>query len=206
MRLDHTARLRLAASATILAPAATDGETKPARHVGRYGMSDGPTGFREPDGGSRFANDPIALPSLYDGVLSKRVVAFVVDAILIVLLMIPAALVVFFLGIVTLGIGWLLYSVLFAIVALGYMAFTLGGPNSATVGMRMTGIEMRTWNGAPSFPLLGVMHALLFWFSVALLTPFILLVGLFTARRQLLHDLILGVVALNAAPLARTGK
>ena len=46
--------------------------------------------------------------------------------------------------------------------------------------MRMAGIEMRTWNGAPMFPLLAVMHALIFWFSVGLLTPLILLVGLFT--------------------------
>jgi uncharacterized RDD family membrane protein YckC len=49
------------------------------------------------------------------------------------------------------------------------------------------------------------MHSLIFWFSVGLLTPLILLVGLFTARRQLLHDLLLGVVALNADALGRRG-
>ena len=96
--------------------------------------------------------DPDAQPDLYEGVLSKRVVAFVADAIIIVFLMIPAGLVVFVIGIVTLGIGWLLYGALFAIVALGYVAFTLGGPNSATVGMRWAGIELRTWNGGPCFP------------------------------------------------------
>jgi uncharacterized RDD family membrane protein YckC len=165
-------------------------------------MSDGPVGAT----GSvrnRYAYDPAAYPDLYDGVLSKRVVAFVADAIIIVLLMVPAALVVFIIGIVTLGIGWLLYGALFAIVALGYVALTLGGVNSATVGMRWAGIEMRTWNGGPSFPLLAVMHALIFWFSVGLLTPLILLVGLFTARRQLLHDLLLGTVVLNSAALVR---
>jgi uncharacterized RDD family membrane protein YckC len=165
-------------------------------------MSDGPVGAT----GSlrnRYAYDPVGHPDLFDGVLSKRVVAFVADAIIIVLLMIPAALVVFIIGIVTLGIGWLLYGALFAIVALGYVAFTLGGINSATVGMRWAGIEMRTWNGGPSFPLLAVMHALIFWFSVGLLTPLILLVGLFTARRQLLHDLLLGTVVVNSAALVR---
>ncbi|MEQ8697586.1 MAG: RDD family protein [Bauldia litoralis] len=145
--------------------------------------------------------DPDLRPELFDAILSKRVVAFVVDAIIIVLLMIPAALVVFIVGVVTFGIGWLLYGALFAIVALGYIALTLGGPRSATVGMRMTDIEMRTWNGGPSFPLLAVMHALIFWFSVGLLTPFILLVGLFTRRRQLLHDLLLGTIVVNSAPL-----
>lgn len=165
-------------------------------------MSDGPEGTAG-SVRSRFAYDPDAHPDLFDGVLSKRVVAFVADAIMIVLLMIPAALVVFVLGIVTLGIGWLLYGVLFAIVALSYIAVTLGGPNSATIGMRWAGIEMRTWNGGPSFPLLAVMHALVFWFSVGLLTPLILLVGLFTRRRQLLHDLLLGTVVVNSAALVR---
>ena len=65
----------------------------------------------------------------------------------------------------------------------------------------MTGIEMRTWNGGSSFPLLAVMHALIFWFSVGLLTPLVLLVGLFTSRRQLLHDLLLGTIVVNSAPL-----
>jgi len=145
--------------------------------------------------------EPETHPELYDGVLSKRIVAFVVDAIIVIVLMIPAALVVFVVGVITLGIGWLLYGALFAIVALGYVALTLGGNAAATVGMKATGIEMRTWNGGRPFPLLAVLHALIFWFSVSLLTPLILLVGLFTRRRQLLHDLLLGTLVLNSAPL-----
>ncbi len=155
---------------------------------------------------NRFVYDPERQPELFDGVLSKRIVAFIVDAILIVLLMVPAALMILILGLVTLGIAWLLFPLLFAIVALGYVALTLGGRASATPGMRLTGIEMRTWSGQRMFPLLAVMHALIFWFSCGILTPLILLVGLFTARRQLLHDLLLGVVALNADPLARFSK
>jgi uncharacterized RDD family membrane protein YckC len=153
----------------------------------------------------RVVFDPRAEPELFDGVLSKRIIAFIIDAIIIVLLMIPAALVVFIVGFVTFGLGWFLYSALFAIVALGYVALTLGGPNSATVGMRMSGLEMRTWNGAPMFSLLAVFHALIFWFSVGLLTPLVLLVGLFTTRKQLLHDLILGTVVVNSGPLRRLG-
>lgn len=150
-----------------------------------------------------FTYDPARQPELFDGVLSKRIVAFILDAVIIVVLMVPAALLVFILGFVTFGIGWLLYGVLFAVVALGYVAFTLGGPASATVGMRASGLEMRTWNGGRMFPLLAIMHSLLFWFSVSILTPLILLVGLFTYRKQLLHDLLLGVVMLNADPLRR---
>jgi uncharacterized RDD family membrane protein YckC len=67
----------------------------------------------------------------------------------------------------------------------------------------VTGVEVRTWSGQRMFPLLAIMHALIFWVSVTVLTPFVLLVGLFTGRRQLLHDLLLGVVALNAEALRR---
>jgi uncharacterized RDD family membrane protein YckC len=154
----------------------------------------------------RFLYDPSAEPDLYDGILAKRVVGFFIDAFLIVVLMIPAALMVFVLGFVTLFVAWLLFPVLFAIVALTYLALTLGGPRSATVGQRFAGVEFRTWSGQRMFPLLAVMHGLAFWFSVGLLTPLILLVGLLTYRKQLLHDLLLGVVALNASALHRREK
>jgi uncharacterized RDD family membrane protein YckC len=155
----------------------------------------------------RFVYDPDTHPDLFEGILSRRIVAFFIDAVLIVLLMIPAALVVFVLGVITLTLAWwILYPPLFAIVAIGYVALTLGGPASATVGMRAAGVEMRTWSGQKLFPLLAIMHALIFWFSVGLLTPLILVVGLFTYRRQLLHDLLLGVVAVNSGPLAALAK
>jgi uncharacterized RDD family membrane protein YckC len=155
----------------------------------------------------RFVYDPDTQPDLFEGILSRRIVAFFIDAVLIVLLMIPAALVVFVLGVITLTLAWwILYPPLFAIVAIGYVALTLGGPASATVGMRAAGVEMRTWSGQKLFPLLAIMHALIFWFSVGLLTPLILVVGLFTFRRQLLHDLLLGVVAVNSGPLAALAK
>lgn len=152
---------------------------------------------------ARDAFDPRSEPALFEGVLSKRVVAFVVDALMVVILMVPAAILVAILGLVTFGIGWLLYGCLFILVALLYVALTLGGPKSATPGMRFAGIEMRTWDGRRMFGLLAVMHAILFWFTISVLTPLVLLVGLFTPRRQLLHDLLLGVVTINADPVRR---
>jgi uncharacterized RDD family membrane protein YckC len=161
-------------------------------------MTDRDSSFDRRD---RFAYDPRTQPELFDGVLSKRIIAFVIDAIIIGLLMIPAVLVVFVVAVVTLGIGLLLFPPLFALVALGYVALTLGGPASATVGMRMAGLEMRTWSGAPVFPLLAIMHGLIFWISVGALSPLILVFGLFTYRKQLLHDLLLGTIVLNSGPL-----
>ena len=152
---------------------------------------------------ARYAFDPVRQPDLFDGVLSRRIVAFCIDAFLVFVLTLPVVLMLALLGFVTFFLSWLLIGPSFALVALGYVALTLGGKASATIGMRLAGVEMRTWSGAPLFPLLAVMHALVFWLSVAALTPFVLLVGLFTYRRQLLHDLLLGVVVLNADGLHR---
>ena len=167
-------------------------------------MSDGerpqPGGART---GDRYVYDPATQPDLFESILSRRIVAFIIDAVIIVVLMIPAVLVVAIVGLITFGLGWFLFGPLFAIVALGYIGFTLGGAASATIGMRMAGLELRTWSGAPMFPLLAVMHALIFWISIGVLTPFVLLVGFFTYRKQLLHDLLIGVVMVNAPALRK---
>jgi uncharacterized RDD family membrane protein YckC len=38
-----------------------------------------------------------------------------------------------------------------------------------------------------------------FWISVSILSPLVLLVGLFNGRRRLLHDVILGTVVINSS-------
>ena len=73
---------------------------------------------------------------------------------------------------------------------------TVGGPNSATVGMRMMGLVMRTWYGGKVTPLVAAFHALLFWFSLVIFCP-ILLWALFDSRKRCLHDILAGVVLIN---------
>ena len=147
------------------------------------------------------AYDPATNPELFEGVLPRRVVAFVIDFILIAVPIVLAAMFIFAFGLVTLGLGWALYWLLSpgaVIWTLVYFGATLGGPNSATVGMRIMDLEMRTWYGAPSYFVLGAVHAIVFWFSVSALTPFILLVCFFNERRRLLHDILLGTVVINS--------
>jgi len=98
---------------------------------------------------------------------------------------------------------WLL-SPISVIWALAYYGLTLGSPASATIGMRAMEIEMRTWHGAPAYFVLGAVHAVVFWITVSVLTPFILLVGFFNARRRLLHDILVGTVLINTQSRAAT--
>ena len=136
-------------------------------------------------------------PRLYEGVRTRRMLAFVVDYSLILILSIPAAVVVFLLGIVTLGLGWMLYGILLPLIAVTYVGLTMGSQAQATPGMRMAGVRIERLDGARVDPVFAVLHGVLFWASNALLTPLILLVGLFTARKQLLQDLLLGTVVIR---------
>ena len=70
-------------------------------------------------------------------------------------------------------------------------------PMSATIGMRVMDLEMRTWYGAPMYALLGAAHGLAYWVTVGFLTLLVLLVGLFNERRRLLHDMLVGTVVIN---------
>lgn len=130
----------------------------------------------------------------YDGVRTRRVLAFCIDYLIVGLLMIPFAIIVLLLGILTLGLGWALFGILFPAVALIYVWSTLGGRNQATTGMRMMGIRLDRLDGRPVDGLLAVVHSVLFWAGNVVLTPLILLVTLFSDRKRTLHDLLLGTV------------
>jgi uncharacterized RDD family membrane protein YckC len=146
------------------------------------------------------AFDPTLNPELFEGVLARRVIAFLIDVIVIGVPIVLAAIFIFLFGIVTLGVGWLLYWVLSPasiVWAVFYYGMTLGGPQSATIGMRMVDIEMRTWYGAPSYFVLGAVHAILYWISISALTPLVLLVCFFNHRHRLLHDIVLGTIIIN---------
>jgi uncharacterized RDD family membrane protein YckC len=146
------------------------------------------------------AYDPIANPELFDGVLARRCVAFLIDVVIITLPVLLAIIFIFILGLLTLGLGWALYWLLWpaAVVwAILYYGFTLGGAASATLGMRIMDLEMRTWYGGPAYFALGAAHAIVYWVTVSFLTPFILLIAFFNERRRLLHDMLVGTVVIN---------
>ena len=130
----------------------------------------------------------------YDGVRTRRVLAFIIDYCIVALLTIPFAILVFFLGILTLGLGWMLFSVLVPAVAILYIWNTLGSTDQATTGMKMMGIRLDRLDGKPVDGLLAVVHSVLFWAGNVVLTPLILLVTLFSDRKRAAHDLLLGTV------------
>ncbi len=171
------------------------------------GPASSPGGIGIPADIRPHAHDPDANPELFEGVLARRVVAFVIDLIVIALPLVAAAMFIFVMGLITFGLGWALYWLLSpasVVWALFYYGMTLGSPASATLGMRAMELEMRTWYGAPCYFVLGAVHAVVYWVSVSVLSPFIVVVGFFNARKRLLHDIIVGTVVINAAGRAAT--
>lgn len=140
------------------------------------------------------AFEPQAHAERYDGLRSRRIFAFLIDVAIISLLMLAASLVIAAIGLVTFGLGWFLFPFIWPLVAIAYETFTLGGPHGATLGMRMTGVRMYTHNGGAPYPLLALTHTVLFWLSVTVLSPLVLIVSLFSERKRLLHDMVLGTL------------
>ena len=152
--------------------------------------------------GPMHAYDPATEPQLFSAVIRKRCFAFLLDAVIIALLTAFAFVAVFVLGVVTLGLAWLLFGLIFPVVGLSYNAFTVGGPKSSTIGQRMMGLAVPMWHGGKVTPLIAAFHALLFWFSLTLFFP-ILLWCFFDSRKRCLHDILAGVLVINRpmAPL-----
>jgi uncharacterized RDD family membrane protein YckC len=148
----------------------------------------------------RHAFDPVLEPELFRSVLTRRVIAFIIDVFILAVPIVLATIFMTVFGVITLGFGFMLFwlispaSIVWALV---YYGACLGGPHSATIGMRMMDLEMRTWYGAPCYFLLGAIHPVLYWISVTMLSPFVLLIGPLNARRRLLHDFVLGTVVIN---------
>ena len=168
--------------------------------------------WRSDGGVPPHAFDPWTQPELFRGVLTRRLFAFLIDVLVLSIPVILACVFIAVFGVVTLGLGWALFwlvspaSVIWALI---YYGASLGGPHSATLGMRVMDLELRTWYGAPGYFVLGAMHAVLFWISISVLSPLVLLVGLFNGRRRLLHDIVLGTVIINSSirnPVAQPAR
>jgi uncharacterized RDD family membrane protein YckC len=146
------------------------------------------------------AYDPAANPELFDGVVARRFLAFLIDFVILAMPVLFVSMFIFVVGVITFGLGFLFYALLspaMIIWAVAYFGMTLGSPASATIGMRVMDIEMRTWYGSPAYFVLGAVHAIVFWITVSALTPLILVVCLFNERRRFLHDMLVGTVIIN---------
>ncbi|WP_224823597.1 RDD family protein [Cognatishimia sp. MH4019] len=137
--------------------------------------------------------DPHYQAEFYADTPVKRLIAWIVDAFVIFAM-------TFAVSLLTLGIGFFLFFGIFMVLGFAYRVITLAN-GSATWGMRLVAIELRTADGARFSLLPAFLHTL--GYSVSIGMPLLQLVSivlmLTTERRQGLTDMVLGTVAINRA-------
>jgi uncharacterized RDD family membrane protein YckC len=144
--------------------------------------------------------DPAAFPEIYEGVLWRRVMAYVVD-----LFCIGAIAIVLWCGFAVLWLlsfgllGPLLWF-LSGLIPLAYHTLLLSGRRSATFGMRVFDLELRSTSGERPGFLQALVQTLLFYITVAMTCSLVLLFALFNRRRRTLHDVLSGTVMVRTLP------
>ena len=137
---------------------------------------------------------------LTEGVLARRVFAWLVDLLLIGLLLGALFLLLLLFGVLTLGLGLPLLGAL-PVVPFCYHWLFVAGPASATPGQQALGLVVRRDDdlGRPT-PVQAFVYTLVFYLTLAA-TGLLLLVALFTVRHRTLHDLASGLVVVRARAL-----
>ena len=130
--------------------------------------------------------DPATAPELFDGVLSRRVLAWLVDTVIIFGISLAMLVVGLIIGVVTLGVGLITLPFIIPFAILAYYAATLGSPA----------------RGKPLDGWAILLHPIIFWATIWVAWVGILL-PLFTPRRQMLHDLVTGTLMLRRSPMER---
>jgi uncharacterized RDD family membrane protein YckC len=146
--------------------------------------------------------NPIDEDWLTEGVLTRRVFAWLIDVLLIALIFLALWLTLVLFGLLTLGLGLPLLGIL-PLVPFCYHMLFLAGPASATPGQSALGLIVRRNDdfGRPT-PVQAVVSTLLFYVTLAT-SGLLLLIALFTVRRRTLHDLVSGLVVVRARALTR---
>ncbi|KFC71087.1 RDD domain containing protein [Devosia sp. LC5] len=147
--------------------------------------------------------DPETAPELFDGVLTRRVLAFGIDLAIMGMLMLMFGLIGLVAGFLTFGLAWLALVFLVPATVLFYYGVTLGSHSRATLGMRMMDLVLTPTRGQPLDGWMAIIHAGVFWITVWISLPVSLLFALFTPRRQMIHDLIVGTLMVRRSPMAR---
>lgn len=135
--------------------------------------------------------DPIRQPEFYESVVVKRLLAWLVDTVLIMVLVLLALPFTAFLGIFVLPVMYL-------VVGFAYRVVTIAN-GSATWGMRLFAMELRQADGQRLDLQAASLHTLGYTISVSfpVLQVISIVLMLATDRRQGLTDHVMGTAALN---------
>lgn len=146
--------------------------------------------------------DPKTSPELFDGVLTRRVMAYLIDLVVISAISLLFLMLTIVAGFLTLGLAWISLPFIVPVAVFLYYVVTLGSSRRATYGMQFCDLVLTPVSGPPLEGWKALLHPFVFWVTIWIFWP-LLLVGLFTQRRQLIHDMITGTLMLRRSPMER---
>jgi uncharacterized RDD family membrane protein YckC len=147
--------------------------------------------------------DPDTAPELFEGLLTRRVIAYIIDLVLIGLLSLVFGVAGLIFGLLTFGLGMVALVFVVPAALVVYYGVTLGSQKRATVGMQVMDIVLTPTRGQPLDGWMAIFHAALFWLTFWICWPITVLFALFTPRRQMIHDLIMGTLMVRRSPMIR---
>ena len=146
--------------------------------------------------------DPDAIAALNaaqitSGVMSRRVIAWLIDCLLIGMIGTAVFSFCVFIGLVTFGLGAGAFGIL------PYHWLSMASPMSASPGQAILGLTVRNDDDlAPVTPLQALIFTALLYVTLALgVWP--MLIALFTTRHRTIHDMLSGCVVVRKEALTR---
>lgn len=135
----------------------------------------------------------------FRGVLSRRVIANLVDWAIVLVALGAVAFLLFLTHLVTFGLLSVPMALVGLVLPFVYFIGYVGGPSSATPGMKLMDVEVRDISGVRPDLLQAGLRMFLYSASLATLTPLVLLVVFFNRRSRALHDILSASVVVRRA-------
>jgi uncharacterized RDD family membrane protein YckC len=144
--------------------------------------------------------DPATVPEAYEGVLWRRTLAYFVDLCFIGVLAVFVWIVFAVLWVLSFGLLGPVLWFLFGLIPLAYHTLLLSSSWSATLGMRLFDLELRSVTGERPGFLQALAQTALFYITVGVTCSLILLIALLNRHKRTLHDMLAGTVVVRRFP------
>jgi len=141
--------------------------------------------------------DPIEYPEYYDGISMKRIIAYIIDFLICAGLGLAGWFVAAIVGFLSFGLLLVPLMAGIALIPIVYHTLLIGSRQSATFGMRFSGVRVYRLDGGRPEMLQAFIQSAVFFFTAPATSFLILLVALFNIRRRCLHDMLAGTIILN---------
>ena len=147
--------------------------------------------------------DPATAPELFEGLVTRRALAFILDVVIMASVMGAMLLVGLVFSVLTLGLGLIALPFIVPVVIAAYYALTLGSSMRATIGMKVFDLVLTPAAGAPLDGLKILIHPVIFWITCWFAWPISLLFAFFTPRREMVHDYLTSTLMVRRSPMVR---